>query len=211
MTKERPYSPHNMGQLEERNLTILIKSMDRQKCLQTLVSTIRGYHPDIPIYIADDGIQKTTVMNVTNVKQFYMPTDSGLSAGRNLLISQTTSTHVLLLDDDFSWRPEIIPWFIRVMNNYPWLDMVGGRAGLNFAGKFIVDNQTETLFLINEYYKLLNNSGVGTCYLVDFVPNFFLAKTKTLLSLMWDNRLKASDSQTGSPLNLPFLLAGWRT
>lgn len=31
------------------------------------------------------------------------------------------------------------------------------------------------------------------CVLVDFVPNFFLAKTESLLKLQWDNNLKVNN------------------
>ena len=134
--------------------------------------------------------------------------------------------YVLLLDDDFLWDPKILKHFANVMQLHPHLDLVGGRAGLDFSG--LMHTVHETLFLVKvpsyllytfELTTVQGNRGVleGTslpiltprdpgidypepafsdmgppCVLVDFVPNFFLARTDSLLKLQWDNNLKVA-------------------
>ena len=153
--------------------------------------------------------------------------------------------YVLLLEDDFLWDKSVLQDFIQVMQLHPYLDVVGGRAGLHFAGFMKVQNQT--LFLVkvpllfisstllkgflfienctvgifSNYWSVITSSCLsiflihqiilelfqgehglleGTdvingvkgkaCGIVDFVPNFFLARTETLMNLQWHNELK---------------------
>eukprot|EP00026_Physarum_polycephalum_P013780 Phypoly_transcript_14221.p1 GENE.Phypoly_transcript_14221~~Phypoly_transcript_14221.p1 ORF type:complete len:247 (+),score=37.60 Phypoly_transcript_14221:201-941(+) len=143
-----------------------------------------------------------------------MPYDSGLSAGRNLMISQVETMYVLLLDDDFLWDSKILTHFLHVMRLHPHLDLVGGRAGLDFSG--LMYTLRDTLFLVKGNRGVLegtalpiltprdpgvnypepNLSDMGPpCVLVDFVPNFFLARTDSLLKLQWDNNLKVGEHE----------------
>eukprot|EP00026_Physarum_polycephalum_P005593 Phypoly_transcript_05628.p1 GENE.Phypoly_transcript_05628~~Phypoly_transcript_05628.p1 ORF type:complete len:606 (-),score=86.45 Phypoly_transcript_05628:21-1838(-) len=199
-------------QIQEADVTILIKTMDRPSCLNHLVSSIREQHPTIPIIIADDGKKSSrdSVKDIKDVRFYRMPYDSGLSSGRNLMISQVETMYVLLLDDDFLWGKNILSQFISVMERHPHLDLVGGRAGLDFAGLMQVHNNT--LFLVKGNKGILEgttfltpkvNGGAdgiaedfgSPCVMVEFVPNFFLARTDTLLKLQWDNNLKVGEHE----------------
>lgn len=190
-----PHGIRNDGikQITEDDITVLIKTMDRLHCLDVLVNSIKGYHPNIRIIIADDGMVKSPLFNISDVYQFYMPLDSGLSAGRNLLLSQATTPYVLLLDDDFSWDASIIPKFLKVFNYHQDMDIIAGRAGLDFAGLLIGNG--EDLFLVKDNYGFTNRSGIN-CQLVDFVPNFFIAKTASLLMILWDNHYRNGEHES---------------
>lgn len=59
---------------------------------------------------------------------------------------------MLLLDDDFLWDIAVLHDFIYVMELHPYLDIVGGRAGLHFAGFLKVHNQTLFLVKVNHYH-----------------------------------------------------------
>ena len=173
-------------EITDDQITILIKTMDRPRCLEILVNNIRKYHEKVQILIADDGHIKSPIINASRVHHFIMPLDSGLSAGRNLLLSQVTTPYIVVADDDFSWKQNIIPDFIKSMASNPTADLIGGKAGLDFAGLLV--DKGEELFLVQDNIGHSNNSGMY-CQWVDFVPNFFIAKTTSVLKVLWDNRL----------------------
>lgn len=75
-----------------------------------------------------------------------MPLDAGLSAGRNLLLSQVLTPFVMLLDDDLVWNDNTLPQLIEVMESHPELDLVAGEIGGNFAG--LMHAQNELLYLM---------------------------------------------------------------
>lgn len=176
-------------------ISIVIKTMDRPYCLKRLVNDIHTSDPNCTIYIADDGVDPVQISDInpsenSRIKYFRMPYDSGLSAGRNLLLSQVTTPLFLLLDDDFSWQPSLKENFLSVIEQHPQLDIVGGRAGLPFAGQFQVTN--DTLFLVSGEHATLEDVN---CSLVDFVPNFFLGKTERVRQLAWDSELKVGEHE----------------
>lgn len=186
------------------DVTILIKTMDRPHCVRTLVKDIQSQLPNISILVADDGEYPAWKEDEGHpfMKYFRMPYDSGLSAGRNLMTSQVQTRYMLLLDDDFLWDPAVFDQFVRVMEEHPYLDLVGGRAGLHFAGFLHIFNST--LFLLQGKHGILedttnlvaNSDTPGMpCEVVDFVPNFFFARTDTIMSLQWHNSLKIGEHE----------------
>ena len=65
--------------------------------------------------------------------------------------------YVLLLDDDFLWDPKILTHFVHVMHLHPHLDLVGGRAGLDFSG--LMRTMHDTLFLIKVNLTMKRGGG----------------------------------------------------
>ncbi len=188
---------------QEADVSIIIKTMNRERCLHTLVSAIRKSNPQCYVLIADDGVEPHNPLpqNDSFIRYYQMPYDSGLSAARNLLVSQVTTPLFLLLDDDFSWRATLVLEFLSVLQKHPYLDIIGGQAGLPFAGKLQVSGKT--LLLMPDIIAEL--SGVN-CSQVDFVPNFFLARADRISQLRWDSDLKVNPThQHPHPHAQPYL------
>ena len=84
-----------------RVTTIIVKTHDRVPELQTLLVSIRAFHPEALVYVADDS--KAPVRNYAADRYFIRPEDEGLSGSRNFLVSQCERPFVLLCDDDMVW------------------------------------------------------------------------------------------------------------
>jgi GT2 family glycosyltransferase len=175
------------------DVTVIVKSMDRSVCLLDMIRTLRAKHPELTVVVADDGEEdmESALLSggVVNVSFYKMPKDSGLSRGRNLMISQVTTRYVLLLDDDFKLSNSTLEAFLDAVGVYPDADIIGGRAGLDFSGEFEINLDQEILFL-----KHGSKSG-DLCPVVHFVPNFFLARTEVLRQVQWDNDLKVGEHE----------------
>jgi len=203
--------------IQDSDVTIILRTTDKPICLYNLVASIKKQYFPMRIIIADDGNVDASgaVSSLTsNVFFFRLPFDSGVSAARNLMISQVQSKYVLLLNDDFLWDQTILNHFIHVMQLHPHLDMVGGRADKEYAGILHLEN--ETLYLVEGNRGILEGTALPIllprdpridypepvfsdmgppCVLVDFVPHFFLARTESLLKLQWDTNLKSGEEE----------------
>ncbi len=91
------------------------------------------------------------------------------------------------MDDDYSFRSDLIEAFTRVLNAHPGLDIVAGRAGLHFAGQMTVYEESLYLLTYSNHSQYLDDVD---CYLVDFVPNFFLARTDSIQRMKWDSQVQ---------------------
>lgn len=102
---------------------ILIKSFIRFDGLRKLVESIDRFYPGVVVRIADDspslddckGFPQSHLKRVLTEKEitlkqlekrdnthiYIMPFDSGLSAGRNLLVDKCQSRYFVLMEDDF--------------------------------------------------------------------------------------------------------------
>lgn len=156
------------------NVTVIVKTMNRAACLVQLIRLLLSQHSSLTVMVADDGHQDTlSVLRQfsldTQVLFYKMPLDSGLSRGRNLMVSQVTTPYVLLMDDDFELQSDTLRSFLEKGSQFRDADIIGGRAGLDFAGNFDVDTEREMLFLKPPHQG-------PECSRVEFVPNFFLVK-----------------------------------
>ena len=77
--------------------------------MQRLVQSIRKYHPNLSIIIADDS--PASMMNESeivhklekdiHIRYFRMPENNGWFSGRALLVSQVQTEYFVSCDDDF--------------------------------------------------------------------------------------------------------------
>ena len=87
-------------------ITIIIKTFERPKCLRRLLQSIARLYPEITVLIADDshspyaGQMARSVPNL-QCRVYDMPFDSGVSAGRNLLLQHVKTPFFVHCDDDF--------------------------------------------------------------------------------------------------------------
>ncbi len=91
------------------------------------------------------------------------------------------------MDDDYSFRSDLIRAFTRVLNAHPELDIVAGQAGLHFAGQMTVHNESLYLLAYNNHSQYLDDVD---CYLVEFAPNFFMARTDAIHRIKWDAQVQ---------------------
>jgi glycosyltransferase involved in cell wall biosynthesis len=88
-------------------LSIIIKTFERPMMLRRLLTSLKRRYPQLPVLIADDSKKPYTDSIVgslgmrSTVRTFRMLYDSGLSAGRNLLVRNVQTPWYVLADDDF--------------------------------------------------------------------------------------------------------------
>jgi GT2 family glycosyltransferase len=125
--------PGRTGEVGILNVTILVKTFERPRCLLRLLHSLRRLEIRSPILIADDSAEPYVSAAVSNfpdlaVKGFELPFDSGLSRGRNYLLEKTESPFFLLCDDDFIFDQRTsIDTMARLLRMHD-LDLVGGEC-----------------------------------------------------------------------------------
>lgn len=182
-------------QFNLNSVTILVKTFKRPSALLALLNSIRESYPEIPILIADDsGVSEKQhtyrlLSEFKNTRYFAMPLDSGLSAGRNLLVSQAETPLVMMLDDDTIFQADTrIEWAIEILNRFPYIDLVVGLYKPElFYGSLVIENNQ----LVRDLCVCRDIR--GGCPIFDFLPNMFVAKTEKIREVRWDPELKIQE------------------
>lgn len=159
-------------------VTACITTFDRPECAQRLVASIREFYPELAIIVADYG---ETGCRVTGTRVDRLPYDVGLSAARNYLLAVAPTKYIVMLDDDMVFERETRLETLKAILEGSSLDMVGGQVcdenvvfhHWRFSRRGdVVDHYDDP------YYRF----GVdgATAEVLDFVPNFWMAKTHRL-------------------------------
>lgn len=172
-----------MKELKEK-LTIAIKTFERPGCLQECVESIKKMYPDIKIIVADDS--KNPEKNELVDEYYFLPHDSGLSYGRNFLMSKISTPYCMMIDDDTKFvTPNCIDMMVSILDNNPGIDLVAGHI-LGNIFKGILEKDDDTLYkIIGKHKETINNHKI-----YDFVINLFIAKTDKIKKILWNNDLK---------------------
>lgn len=182
------------------DLTFGIKSFGRSQHLGKLVNSILTFFPGAQILVVDDSNSETldlpSEVRVIRAQDF----DIGLSAGRNLLITNCETEYFVLLDDDFIFTEKTrIDEMLQVLISYD-LDIVGGSVydvgpsaqkkdqPRTFYGSF--DFEADGTFRISTG-KVRGWSGNAPVF--DLVLNFFVSKTSALKRVKWRDELKLGE------------------
>lgn len=197
-------------------ITVIIKTMIRPKSLQRLIRSFQKFYPDIKILIADDGnpSSKDFILSkfpAMNISYYQLPSDSGLSYGRNFLLNKVTTKYFLLCDDDFVIDHTLqLDEMIRMLEEKK-LDILGGY----FRNYKIVSTAKDRLIVLAQkilHYELdtnyignieRNGKELTVRYVIkqfpaftytDLCHNFFIAKTEQIKAMQgWDNDLKLQE------------------
>ena len=169
------------------NVTAIVKTFERPECLTRLISSLRLYYPELLVLIADDS-RKPIVKTGPNLQTYGLPYDSGLSVGRNFLLSKVTTDYFLLLDDDFVFTADT-----SLESLYAYLqkgfDLIAGAVRDTQQIPFHIGN----IVMLNGQASVDIITPVAELTQCTFVPNFFMAKTTAVRAVGWKNELKLSE------------------
>lgn len=219
-----PFEARKNYQLDqEKDLTILIKTLEREAHLVQLLTSIKKYGFTGQIIIADDS-QNSYELSIKgkfldlNILYITLPFNQGLSIGRNIMLEKVKTTYFLLCDDDFVFdRRARIPLMKKLLNSYN-LDILGGvflQHNLKTRiGKYLLRlnkylsryNWVLPSFQVYEYqagfhienekislFPVEYNDPVTAC---DLTHNFFLARTEKVKSFGgWNSNLKVGEHE----------------
>jgi len=178
-----------------KDITIVIETFERPKRLKRLIETIRPRFPSIRIFVADDSRRPRRPENVDRF--FEMPYDSGVSAGRNLMVNHVKTKYFLLLDDDFLFTDQTdIAGMYRILESSD-IDILGGAMG-NRRGQW---NSIEISNGVLREGRNRNKYGeTAGCIVCDKVKNFLMARTSRVREFGgWPEELKIGE-------HLPFFV-----
>lgn len=199
-----------------KDVTIVIKTLDRYYCLKPLVKSIIKKYPNSTILIGDDGIvtckkqiEKDFKGN-KKIKVYELPYDCGLSYGRNFLVSKVKTKYFCLCDDDFIFDKKTdLESALKILKKEN-LDIIGGYMR-NYK---IINSYKDYIIRLGQkilHYELptnymgnitINDDEILVDYkikyfpeyeITDIVHNFFIAKTDSLKKCGWDNDLKLQE------------------
>lgn len=173
-------------------VTVCIKTFMRPQALRKLVDSIRHHWGDaFDILIADDSPEPTPAPEGT--QYFIMPPDSGLSAGRNLLLSQVKTPYVLFLDDDFVvTESSQVNRLRHFLEEHPDVGLAAGAVTqpngevIHYEGLLEVRDKV--------LYQVEGDRGeIDGLKQYDIVLNFFMGRTHVLRDIRWDPELKIAE------------------
>ncbi len=208
------------------NICILIKTFERKGSLIRLLRSLEKAGCRLSILIADDSRcpYKKEILGRfpgLDIHYYTLPFDSGLSAGRNVLLEKTRTPFFLLFDDDFAWHNKTnLAAALKTMEEQQ-LDIGGGTFN-NLLSANTVKRLARILLtpaLAWRYFNQipLESAHIGNfiienkdCTLTisnkqpedslfcscDLVNNFFLGRTASIQKIGgWDAELKVGEHE----------------
>lgn len=185
-------------------LTAIIKTFERPRCLNRLLSSIQKYYPDLRIIVGDDSLNGPTreIPLRTNISYLRLPADVGLSAGRNAMLARVCTPYFLLLDDDLQFHRRtrlelLLEWVANHQQDLVAGDLVHCQRKLLFVRRR-AQPAHGTLHVQGDQLTLrrggvLTNEGFVKC---DLVHNFFVARTDRIRAMGgWDPDLKLDEQE----------------
>lgn len=171
-----------------KDVTVIIKTFERPHCVKRLYYSIRKRYPDMTILIADDS--KTPLTELGNAKIIPLPYNSGLSFGRNTLLSEVKTKYFLLFDDDFVLTRNSdlsVPYNILETTEF---EMVGIEL-LDFGWKRRIyrgsyQKSGAVLWQLQSQPHRIHRGYPA----YHFILNCFMAKTDTIKASPWDEAIK---------------------
>lgn len=180
-----------------------------------LVRSIRMHHPKVRVLLGNDGptpLQgEPFVRDDPYTEEVNLPTDCGISYGRNRMVNLTTTRYFVLLDDDHVFDDTTNLKTVVNGLKMDGFDMVGLRVR-NLPG---IDEYERIGIVIPRYVGMINklegqdltlciwneNSGPSVYGIthpikVDILHNSFLASTDVLRKHPWRNELKVNEHMT---------------
>ncbi len=216
-------SSKNYNLSTEREITILIKTLEREAHLIQLLNSIQHFEFKGPIIVADDSkvpynqsiLAKFPMLDIQYIN---LPYDTGTAEGRNIMLNVVETPYFLLCDDDFVFdRRSRIPIMKKILKENS-LDLLAGvfiqHNRKTRIGKYLLKMN---LFLkrfgwilpsnqLYEYHagirikpneiSLFSVSYTDPITICDIAHNFFLAKTEKVKSFGgWNPILKGGEHQ----------------
>ncbi|XP_070536936.1 beta-1,4 N-acetylgalactosaminyltransferase 1-like [Ptychodera flava] len=181
-----------------RMVTVITKTFERYKSITSLIDSINKFYPRMTIIVADDS-EHPRKINGSNVKQYIMPFAEGVSAGRNLALSQVRTKYFLWVDDDFVFTEGTkLERFIEKFENPNLkLDVIGGTfvsedgesRGECFGCRTISwhkGDQDGDCFVRNSNTHYHQLKEYPQCYMADAITMFFIARTEAFRRGVFD-------------------------
>lgn len=184
--------------------TAIVINFLREPYLRKCLDSLQALYPQINVKVGENGHytdeKKKWIESVKERKYYDLPFDSGVCVGRNRLMKKVRTKYVLVGDDDFMYTNDSkVDKMIEFLEANPEYDLVGGRIHQNgrihnYQGFFEFNDKNLNIKAFNTdgaSYKKCEKSGLryANC---DLVFNFFVARTKAIKEVLWDEKIKVA-------------------
>lgn len=192
-----------------KNLTAIIVTFLRDEYLYVCVDSLINQYPDISIIIGDQCPTKDKKAHFESlgIKYVELEYDCGLCKARNELVKLVKTDYILIGDDDFKYTEEAkVDEMLWMIETHKDIDLIGGRISeggqiKNYQG-FIEEHDKHFIY---KPLEINENDGVMP---VDLTFNFFIAKTKAVAQVKWDEQIKVAYEH--SSFFIDFKRAGYK-
>ncbi len=182
-----------------QDVTICITSFLRPGYLVRCLEGIRVSLPECQVIVVDDsgsGMNLTPRSPMPNTQWAWMPFDSGLTVKRNRGVLLCETPYWFCGADDFDFATagfrEGLERAAALLDSHPEIDLVGGRVdGRPYESDLEHDADAN---VIRERRLVPDGSPWQRC---DLVVNAFLARTRTLLEVPWDEEVRPIGGEHG--------------
>jgi GT2 family glycosyltransferase len=180
-----------------RDVTVIMKTFQRPRTAKLAVQQLRRRYPAVRLLVADDS-RIPLELDDPGVRLLRLPFDSGISRGRNLMLSQVETEYFLLMDDDhFFNRRTKLERMLRILERERF-DILACHVHFRrlterwFQKRELFDFFMNLRLEDGTLHHLADYHEVGRDYRVcDLVENFFLARTQSVRAMGgWDDRFK---------------------
>ena len=191
----------------QSSITIGIKHTSRfasrREKLELLLRSIRRQYPErLRVMVADDGgSPDKELMRSLSVRYIKLPSNAGLSHGRNALVQATRTPFIVMLDEDTLFDGGTsLATLHQTLRMHPNVAIAAGcYIDLRYP------NHTHPCFRarfrVSEGGAVVQSQIVHTphstgCQRVHMATNFFMARTPVLRRFGWDPRQKVMEHET---------------
>lgn len=207
-----------------KDVSILIKTLERPEQLINQLHSIQKYQFNGPIIIGDDSKvpYKEKVLALfpkLDITYVTMPFDTGTAEGRNIMLQYTKTPLFVLCDDDFIFEPRTRLPLMRKMLLENNLDLLGGVFRQYYLKsrkeklKFTISNwifknwniliPSTGIFEYSANFELEGKSCImkkmvykNPFTICDMTHNFFIARTDKVTAFNgWNPLLKGGEHQ----------------
>lgn len=179
-----------------KDVTVLINNFLRPQYTRKCIESLRTNYQDINFIVGnsdepDDELKKFVTDN--GGAYIDLPFDCGITTARNEMVKNVNTRYCLIGDDDFYYTPEA---HLEIMLEFMQIaDVCGGRIIENgnirdYQG-FIEDHGDQLVYrkLLLDAWKNFKTYRYKDC---DLTFNFFMAPTRILKRVKWDENIKVS-------------------
>ncbi len=180
----------------EQQITVAIKTFERPELVIRAVSSLRQFHPTMPVIIADDSKEPISFNDDPYTETLHLPFDTGISYGRNRAIERVKTPFYLLMDDDYFFNADCnLEGLVKTLETTDF-DIISMRVlnyrekrgycrgELHFAGT-MERKGTQMVHYIGK------NRGICQGYpCFDIVHNCYLARTNKVAKIKFDENIK---------------------
>jgi glycosyltransferase involved in cell wall biosynthesis len=188
-------------------VTFVVKAFERPSCLKRLLKSLEIHYPGVPVVVLDDSKMPVLSDDVPSyVSYLRTEYDIGLSDGRNRVVDLVRTPFVVLMDDDFTLHGGTGLDELLTALDSEVFDIAGGCVsspqGAAWSYSLVENEKTLTLVpskscdveLVDERVPAFSSPSTS-CWRVDSILNFFMARTDFLKKVRWDPRLKVGEHE----------------